>query len=352
MIDILKIVTIISLNLCIYYFCGEWVCKGAKIAGNILEKMIIGFFLYFALFQMVVLPAILMQGRMRIVVDIWSIVLLLIVCAGIYLLKQRKKGIQLEMKRNFNFLLVILTGLLIALQIYYMVRNGYNGWDTAYYVGTMNTTMQTDTMYIYNGNDGIKEATIDFRYALSGFYMYGVVMCRIFKMHVLLYCRYVIPTILSILSNAILFELGMFLSKDRGINYALEFVLFADVLNFAFVSTYSTSEFLLTRGIEAKGYCSNVIIPAIFLIVLHLNEECKSKKYWLFLLIVSIACNAVSFSSVLLVPALMTITVFALFFMKREIGILWRYGMVMIVPSVYAMVYFLFTKNLLMIKVR
>ena len=352
MIDILKIVTIISLNLCIYCFCGELVCKGAKIVCSILEKMIIGFFLYFVLFQMVVVPAILMQGRMSIVVYIWSIVLLLIVCAGIYLLKQRKKGIQLEMKRNFNFLLVILTGLLIALQIYYMVRNGYNGWDTAYYVGTMNTTMQTDTMYIYNGNDGIKEATIDFRYALSGFYMYGVVMCRIFKMHVLLYCRYVIPTILSILSNAILFEMGMFLSKDRGINYALEFVLFADVLNFAFVSTYSTSEFLLTRGAEAKGYCSNVIIPAVFLLVLHLNEECKSKKYWLFLLIVSIACNAVSFSAVLLAPVLMSITILPLFFMKREIGILWRYGVVMIVPSVYAIVYFLFSKGILTIKVR
>lgn len=128
MIDILKIVTIISLNLCIYCFCGEVVVKAAKIVGSILEKMIIGFFLYFALFQMVVLPAILMQGRMSTVVDIWKIVILLILCAGIYLLKQRKKGMQLKMKRNFNFFLVVFTGLLIVLQIYYMVRNGYNGW--------------------------------------------------------------------------------------------------------------------------------------------------------------------------------------------------------------------------------
>ena len=119
MIDILKIVAIISLNLCIYYFCGELICKGANIVGSILEKMIVGFFLYFALFQMVVLPAILMQSRMSIVVDIWRIVILFILCAGIYLLRQGRKRIQLEMKQNFSFLLAVLTGLLIVLQDVY-----------------------------------------------------------------------------------------------------------------------------------------------------------------------------------------------------------------------------------------
>ena len=216
----------------------------------------------------------------------------------------------------------------------------------------MNTTMQTDTMYIFNGNNGTKETVLDFRYALSSFYMYGVVACRMFRLNVLLYCRYVIPTILSIISNLILFRIGLFLAKKRGANYALGFLLAANILNFSFVSTYSTSEFLLTRGAVAKGYCSNIIIPSIFLIALHLNQDWKERKYWAFLFIISVACNAVSFSSVLLIPTLITIVVFAIFFVKQEIVILKRYIIMMIVPSIYAILYFAFSKGLLLIKVR
>ena len=188
--------------------------------------------------------------------------------------------------------------------------------------------------------------------AHSGFYMHGVVLCRIWKLHVLLYAHYVTPAILVFLSNAVLFEIGKALAGSRGFNYALGFVLLAGILQFSFVSSYSTSEFLLTRGAEAKGYCANVIIPTVFLIALHFRKVWNSRKYWVLLFLLCAGCDAVSFSSVLLVPTLITVICSAVFAVKRERGIWWRYAVTMVIPAIYAGVYFAFSINLLTIRVR
>ena len=49
---------------------------------------------------------------------------------------------------------------------------------------------------------------LDLRYALSDFYMHDVVLCRIWKLHVLFVCALCDPAILVFLSNAVLFEIG------------------------------------------------------------------------------------------------------------------------------------------------
>lgn len=351
MIELLKIVIIIFLNIFVYWTLGELVCRVFHLDSGILEKEIAGFFLYYALFQLVAIPCILAQLRVHILVKLWMIPLLAVLGMGIYFLEE-KKGRKGSLLPDFSKGLALLVLAIIALEFYYIARNGYNGWDTAYYIGTMNTALKTDTMYIFNGNDGTREAVLDLRYALSGFYMHGVVLCRIWKLHVLLYAHYVTPAILVFLSNAVLFEIGKALAGSRGFNYALGFVLLAGILQFSFVSSYSTSEFLLTRGAEAKGYCANVIIPTVFLIALHFRKVWNSRKYWVLLFLLCAGCDAVSFSSVLLVPTLITVICSAVFAVKRERGIWWRYAVTMVIPAIYAGVYFAFSVNLLTIRVR
>lgn len=350
----LKIAGLVVLNILIYLYMGQLFSTFVNINYSVIEKIVLGFFLHFSLFQCVAVPMILGQKSVSMLLYIWVIVTGGLFLAGIQYL--RKKERIFVRKENFvlnvNKILILVLLFIIVLQIYYMVRNEYNGWDTAYYIGTMNTAIKTDSMYIYNGNDGTKETMISLRYALSGFYMYGVVLCRIFKIHVLLYCRYIIPIILSIISNMILFEIGHTTARKNNSNYALVFVIIANILNFSFISTYSTSEFLLTRGAEAKGYCSNIIIPAIFLMAVHLNKDWKNKKYWIFLFIICLACNAISVSSILLVPVLVSIIALGLIVSEKNMVIFRRYIMVMIIPTVYVIVYILFSKNVIRIWVK
>ena len=326
---------------------GVGFCRIFRLKLRGYETEILGFFAYFGLFQVVALPLILLQRPFHELVVLW---LFMAVAVHIFVLLQGRKELAALGKGVFSGLWQI-KGLLLAVVLlltaficWFQATQQYRGWDTTYYIGTVNTTVYTDTMYVYDGNSGVMAKTLDFRYALSAFYMHSALLCRLTSVSGILVQKYVMGTVCVLMHSLILFAMGrrLFPQKEKT---ALLFTALVLLMHLGFHTVYSTSDFLLIRAYEAKGFCANVVIPAVFYAVLCLWENQNRREYWGLLFVICFSSVPVSMSAILIVPAMVAIAVLAEWLMKRSWKILWR-GFWCVVPnSIYLIVYFLYTQG-------
>lgn len=271
--------------------------------------LVLGFFAYYALFQILYLPCMVWKIRLSVLGTVWLAFCLVmgifspVFCRDLwgkaFLAACRRKR-----RRKGEILLAGAVLCLIGFQIYYMVRYGYNGYDTQYYIGAVNTSVYTDTMFVYNAVTGMKEQELPLRYALSGFYMNAAVFCRFFHAMPVLYMRYVTGILCSLLANSILYEIGrLFFEKNR-VRGGCWMVIWGVGLNFLFRSMYTTSEFLMLRSYEAKAFCANVVLPGIFLACMWIWKKADHRKWWVYLGLMTFSADTISMSAIVTAPAM------------------------------------------------
>lgn len=308
---------------------------------------ITGFFVYFGVFQIAALPMILLQRSLSELVMLWIGISILV--NGYVLIAARRELWDMICRTaagiwRMKGILLLGVLLLAGVTCYFQAAQPYMGWDTSYYVGTVNTTVYTDSMYIYNGNSGAAEKYLDFRYALSTFYMHSAVWCKISTVSAMMIQKYVMGTVCILTYGLVLFAIGkkLFHQEDRK---ALLLLGLAFIFNYGFNTIYSTSSFLLLRGYEAKGFCANVVIPAVFYGALCLWEDSRKREYWGLLFMIGFSSVPVSMSSILIVPAMIVIILMAEWLIKKDGKILWN-GLWCVIPNaVYLVVYFLYTQG-------
>ena len=358
---LLKCLVIIVVSCILYLLFGMLTKRLFRLTLGMGEIFLLGFFVYFGLFQVAALPLILSQQKLSLLAKIWvGIVGIVLLAWGwtqrreirtFFQERKERPGTAWHLKGGISVTSILIAALLL-LQLYYMLTSRYSGWDTAYYVGNMNTAVFTDTMYVFDGSSGLKASILNFRYCLSSFYMQGSVVCLLTKLPVLLYCRYVTPAVGWLVSNVIIWEIGRRTVGKREKKYAWWFLGAVCAVNFFFASTYTTSEFLLVRSLEAKSYCANIVIPMIFLIAIRLWERWREKDYWIVLFCVTFACDAISFSSLMLVPVLLTVLCSAMLLVERKAVIFRNYVACMVVPMLYGVIFYFYVEGYIRIMVK
>ena len=276
------------------------------------ERIFFGFFGYFFVFELLAVPMILMKKPFHLLVSVWPVAAAVIAAAGLIIFlyrliryeRQPRAASSTEIRAATVAVIILVTAAAAfsAIQM-------YNGWDTSFYVGTMNNTLATDTMYLYDGDTGAVCKDIDFHYALSGFYMQFTVWAKWLGLAARTTAFWVIRPLCVILASMVVWMLGFSLfRKKRRLGAALVTVLWL-LISFFWRNNFSTGEFLFVRGYEAKGYCANVVLPAalyaataILLALQDKNQE-ETANAWKKLLIVSWASVPVSMSAMVSLPA-------------------------------------------------
>ena len=64
-------------------------------------------------------------------------------------------------------ILLLAVALLVLFCCWFAGTQQYVGFDTSYYIGTIDTTTMTDTMYVYNGESNVIEETLDIEQLLK-----------------------------------------------------------------------------------------------------------------------------------------------------------------------------------------
>lgn len=315
---------------------------------------VFGFFVYFGVFQIVALPLILMKKSVTLLSEIWFIVSLAAIAVFlIFFIKKKLWRVWKNRKRSVDLWMVVLAVIAAAalvLLAFYAALQVEESWDSAYYMGTMSTSLYTDTMYQFNGLTGLKEKYLDFRYALSTFYMQTVVLAKWTGLPAYTLQRFVMKPLAIFLSGMVYYLIGMVIfHRDR--QKSLYTVLFSVFVNLIFVSEFSSAKFLIVRGYEAKGYCANIVLPAVIFCMLLLWYRKKRKKLWQILFFINFASVPISMSSLLIVPILTALMTLALIVTEKK----WKYflyAFLCCIPNFcYLFVYYLYTERILLIGV-
>ena len=311
------------------------------------ETEILGFFIYFGLFQMAALPLILLQRPFHELVWLWigiAVAMNLFVLATSWRKLAAFVGNMFAGLWRVKGILLAAVVLLVLFACWFQGTQQYMGWDTTDYIGTVNTTVYTDTMYVYEGNSGVMAKVLNLRYAMSAFYMHSAFLCRLTAVGGMMVQKYVLGTVCILMHGLILFTMGkrLFSGDEKKALFMTGLVF---LMHFGFQTMYSSSDFLLIRAYEAKGFCANVVIPAMFYAVLCFWEEQEKREHWALMAAVSFASVPISMSSLVIVPALMVIAVLAQWFNRRSWKTLWRCFCCALPNGVYLIIYFLYSQG-------
>jgi hypothetical protein len=320
-----------------------------------LETVLVGFFGYYGIMHLVYLPSMILRVSFSTFVVMWAVVgsvllFMSVICCNRQVWANVKEIVN-EVNTKSKYL-VVLAALLLGMLILYQALFNRHGYDASFYIGTVATTLFTDTMYQYHGETGWPAPGIDMRYALSGvFYMYPAFWCRILSIPPLMAQKFTFGSLSIILHGLMTYMIGLkIFDSDKSKRAAYWFTVTALSLNIFFMTGYSSSFFLLRRGFEAKSYAANVVFFALFYIVVCLWKYSDSNKYWKILFIVAFASVPISMSSLVILPAFVFIFVVTEWIVKKDKWILLKGGVSLLPNAAYLLLFYLFLQGIWVIR--
>lgn len=278
-----------------------------KLRLNGMYNLVFGFFVYFILFELFYLPFFILKLRLTHLAIAWMVFLGVDMVVSVIVFRKKIVSVAKEVWEQLkcdSLPYVLIAAVVFAVVVYYGTRTFYYGFDTAYYIGMVNSAVHYDRMLIYQSEMGYKMGSLELRYGLSGFYMHTAVLCRVFRVSAIMMQKQGVTIIDILMTYCIAFLIGKRVFK-KDVKYAYLFTAVYFAMNFFFLSEFAVGEFFMYRAYEAKAYCCNVVIPAHFLIMYSMMRSKKIQGYrWRQLGILSTASIPVSMSSILIIPVL------------------------------------------------
>ncbi len=249
---------------------------------NLLFMWMAGTLLLFAAFQLVSVPFILKKCSFT---SLFWVFLVLSLCmgavgTGIWWYRKRKIPILREVSgaldRTEKVLWIVFTVILL-LQLVLAVVLTYGDGDDAYYVAVSTTTQDIDSMYRFSPYHG-ESTRIDIRHALAPFPIYIAFISRISGIHTATVSHVGMQLVLIPLTYCIYGLIGNRLWKGKKKNLAI-FMIFVELLIlWGNYSLYTAETFLMTRTRQGKSALGNIVIPAMFLLLLLICERIAENK--------------------------------------------------------------------------
>lgn len=362
MTDIILCLGMILVLLVLYMIFGKAASRIFKLQLGNGVCLIFGVLVYYGIFQLAAIPLIMLKQPLSLLMVLWLTVLAIVVVGYLWVEKKNLRGsFCLSGKKGSITVVKVLMLALVMLQMYYIITNEYLGWDTAAYIGTVETSAVRNSMYLYQGESGKAISKIDLRYALSGFYMHSAIWCRLLRIRALYFAKIVQGGVLAVLANLLIYCLGCFFFSGKSYqelipekkveDCASGLVIACIVINVFFDSIYSTSDFLLSRALEAKAYCANFVLPGILLFGLMLWREGQKRETKVCLFAAACSSVAISMSSLVIAPAMVTIMLLPML-SKWKLGAWLRYYFLCVLPNVvYLVLYLLYKAGIFVIGV-
>lgn len=347
MIVTLGSILAIIFNLITYFVFGSLITglfKKRRFSATL--SVIAGFFLYFALFDLFCIPLMLLFRPLSLLSRLWAgaMVFIYIISAVINWKRWRVLfGETLDFIKDHPGFCVF-AGLLLIAEAVVIIYCYQFTLDAAFYVGTANTSLATDSINIYNPYTGMWQDHFEMRYFFANYAINDAVMCYLSGMHPLVWTKTVMEGVVIILVNLVMYRMGRELFSDD-LKKTGVFLFFTVVSSFFYSTIFTTADFFVTRTYEGKTVIGSLVIPMIFLVYIKLLKDHKDSFYWVLLLIMSVGSLVLSNSASMLFPAALGIMMLSLLFIKRDVFILLR-SAVVVLPCIASLLsYILYVKG-------
>lgn len=307
-----------------------------------------GFFFYYLVFTVCCIGVTLKWRPLHVLTRMWIGVLVIVSLTGIIrgwkLCKPAVKKALSYVSKNRRMFIII--GVIFAAFAATVLISYQFTLDASFYVGNVTTSLQTDTLNIYDPFTGDWQDHFEMRYFFATFPMNDAVMCSLFRIHPLLWCKITMAATAMLLTFMVLYMLGRRFFDDDAGKICL-FLLFSSVANFFMITIYTTSTFLTTRNYEGKCLLGNVVLPGILYLYTELLDDVKDRRAWLTLLLVALGSPVLSSSSNMLVPAMIGVTMIPLALIRKDIWVIPKSVICMIPGIALTGIYILYVKNII-----
>lgn len=302
MLTVLSPIFVLVLKLAIYYIIGYQVVDILlkKNTCSMCVKLISGFLSYQVLFQICAIGFIMLNQSLTRLSIGWGICLVLLL---LFLLVRNAKAMVQDWLRSAQVIkenkwIGLVTAVVVLAVCYFVSINGALDEDARYYIGLINTTLTSDSMYRYNAYTGLQLNSLYLRRALVTFDIHSAVVCRVFGLHPMIETRLVRGPLNVILTAMAFYLFGteLFRRKQKTRELAGIFTVVSFVLYFIFDNTiYTNATFLLHRAYEGKAFSANVLI--VFMTYLAMAIVHEKRGYWKFIVLTFWAGVAISSSA-------------------------------------------------------
>lgn len=267
---------------------------------------ICGWFLSFAVFELVAIPFILLKKSFSAVVVVYSIVVAILVLYALYAgkalwkeyWKQRYCWRELSLGTKLLWCIAVV---LIAVQLGAAIFLEYYDGDDAYYIAAAVMTDTFDMMYLRDNYTGY-HYDLDIRHALSPMPVYQAWLSRISGIHPTIIAHSVLSVVWIVVMYLIYGQIASHLFRKEKQYKPLFMCLLAIWFAYGNISLYTTETFIMTRTWQGKGVMAGIILPALFLCMIHLLNKTVSKGTWMFLISINVSAVLATSISFMLIP--------------------------------------------------
>ncbi len=313
-----------------------------KEKNNIFLAFVAGYLLEFATFELIYIPIYFARLPFQTLVYAWSATIAIL--AILSLIVNRKKGKKivksmLKIIKTTPKMLTIIFCIFLILQVLVPVIYRQNvDPDDAFYLATITTTLETDSLFQYNAYDGSEYTQMPLRYSLSGLCIYFATLSQILDIHPAILTHSVWPVIVIPLEYMIYGLLGAkIFKKDK--EKVLYFLIFLSMLHiFGFISIYVNFSFFAYRSWQGKALIGNLIIPMVWLCYLYSTQENRFMD-WLLLFCTMIAACFVTEMGVFLTPFILGILAILEFAQNRKFTNFLKFGVCCLPQCIIGILY-------------
>lgn len=305
MMIILQLMACIIFFLLIPYLVGGLAAFFLPMEDSLPFRMVSGYVMEFALFQLIALPGIFLSMPLHLLVIICGVILAGLSVLSLFLHKKKTLTVLINsfavfrnVRKNGWLILVIL---LIAAQTAFVVTHTHIDDDDAFYVASSETSVTTDTLMTYNPYTGEAYHKLPVRYLFSPFMNWTASTAVITGIKPAIICHTVLPAVLIPLAYMVYYLWARFLKKRRlGLDTGLFMLFVFLIFSFSGYSVYSQGMFMLVRIWQGKAILAAILLPAVLWYALTFFEKGLEKKDYLWFFVLMTACCLVSQMGIML----------------------------------------------------
>ncbi len=334
----------------------EWLPEKARTCSWI---AIAGYLVMFSVFEVIVMPMVLVQAKFSTAVTVMTVVFLVLLAAGIgfvikRIIKKEKSlktvldavGVRLpETKPDVQTIVLwIFFVVLVAFQLYQAFTLTFFDGDDAYYVAQSVTAVNRDSMYGYIPYNGYG-TRLDIRHAMAELPLWIAFVAKHTGIHSTIVSHTIIPFLFIPLTYLAYYQIARRVCTTNKRQVPAFLIIMGVLQIFGNVSIYTKETFMIMRTWQGKSLFSNFVLAVTLAIILWIFGEAKeeaSKRdngFWLLLFCTNIAAAFCTTMGVFLMAIFIGVTGICLSIRNRSVKVLWKFVVSCIPCVVFTVLY-------------
>lgn len=322
MLEIIVCILMLLFYMVVYFSFGSLVTvRMKKEHFSLTFTMMIGFFLYYGIFQVIAVPCTFLKLPLSWLAAVWLLFVAVVTVYGAVTCRKTWFRAFAELKRQAagQRFWTLVPVLVVMAQAVFVVMWQTDYWDATYYIGDVSLSVYTNTISLYDPLTGEMRQSFDIRHCFATYLVQDAVVCKAFGIHPLIEMKTVMGVVVTIINNLVIYNIArLFFKGDR--EHTGLMLVFSLLVNLFTYTAYTSSGFLLLRSYEGKAVLGSVIVPAVLYMAARLYQDCQNRAYWWLLFLLCQSGCAISSSAMTLLPAEVGAFMLGLALIRRD----WR----------------------------